>query len=318
MEDTTTAYQFNDKPEQTDFKMEIYPIGKSKIFGALSKFQGKCTHPKKDTLVSYQFQGRTTKYLYATLDNCISENQNLLAECGLAVSQFPVVRDGRVGLIAILSHSEGEFLQSYYSMKPENDKAQSIGSVLTYLRRYHYCSALGLAAEFDDDGEKADGIKKDGDKKPESQKQNGDKKQLGFSETRTLTKNDIKKKLKDECKTVPQQKNLWVLLTKAQQENPEILGWFEMRKVQIVNELEELKKVVNNDSKTNNEKAADMLSPEDQTDAMKLINAMRQIETVEQKDEFLNMYKDAIMKLKGEQYKLVSAELNQLEAQFNQ
>ena len=305
--------------------MEIYPIGKTKIFGALSKFQGKCSHPKKDTLVSYQFQGRTTKYLYATLDNCISENQSLLAECGLAVSQFPVVRDGRVGLIAILSHTDGEFIQSYYSMKPENDKAQSIGSVLTYLRRYHYCSALSLAAEFDDDAEKADGIKKDNDKMLPNVKDLPTKdekikpKELGFAEKRTLTKIDIEKKLKDECKTIPQQRNLWVQLTKAQQENPEIKGWFDIRQVQIVNELEELKKQVDRDSKKpNNEKAAEMLSPEEQTDVMKLINAMRLIKTEDEKNQFLRNYQSAISVLPGEQWKVVTDELNQLEAKFNQ
>ena len=203
-------------------------------------------------------------------------------------------------------------------MKPENDKAQSIGSVLTYLRRYHYCSALGLAAEFDDDGEKADGIKKDDDKK-QPVNSNGEKKLLGFAEKRTLTKNDIQKKLKDECKTVPQQTNLWVRLTKAQQQNPEILGWFEMRKVQIVNELEELKKQVDRDSKKpNNEKAAEMLSPEEQTNGMKFINAIRKLQNDEDLKKFYNMYKEAIMNLPAEEYEKVSAELNQLEAKFNQ
>ncbi|KKK97092.1 hypothetical protein LCGC14_2656200, partial [marine sediment metagenome] len=305
MEDTTFNSQEN-LLEQTDFKMELHPIGKTKIFSALSKFQGKSTHPKKDTLVSFNFQGRTTKYLYATLDACISENQELLAECGLAITQFPIVKDGRVGLTTILSHSDGEFIQSYYSMKADNEKAQTVGSALTYLRRYSYCAAVGVAAEMDDDGENADAIKKDGDKasgeksqqqKPTQQQQtNGEKKQLGFAEKRTLTKNDINDRLKDKCKTVPQLENLWVLLTKSQQENKETIGWFSMRKAQIVNELKELKKIVEKEpEKTNNEKAAEMFSPEEKPDAMKFINAIRLIKTQENLNEFYKMYKDKIL-----------------------
>ena len=146
---------------------------------------------------------------------------------------------------------------------------------------------------------------------------NGEKKQLGFAKKKTLSKIDIEKKLKDECKTVPQQRNLWVRLTKAQQQNPEILGWFEMRKVQIVNELKELEKQVDRDSKTNNEKAAEMLSPEE-TNGMKFINAIRKLQNAEDLKAFYDMYKEAIMNLPAEEYEKVSAELNQLEAKFNQ
>ncbi len=317
---------YNKPPGRTDFHIEIYisTPGKSKIFGALSKFQSKCEHPKK-TATNPFFKSK-----YAPLDSCITANQTLLGECGLSLFQTPVTKEGKLGLISLLTHSDGEYLQSEYFVKPDKDTAQGLGSAITYLRRYAYCSILGLAAEDDDDGNSASGstkFKSNFEKThsvtehpinknaPEIKIKNGGKEQLAFAEKRTLTKNDIQKKLKDECKTVPQQENLWVLLTKAQQENPEIKGWFSIRRVQIVNELEELKKVVNNDSK--NEKAAELFAPDEKPDGMKFVNAIRLIETQEKLNEFYTMYKDAIMALPPEQYEMVSKELNQLESQFN-
>ena len=82
---------------------------------------------------------------------------------------------------------------------------------------------------------------------------------------------------------------------------------------------EELKKQADKDSgKTNNELAAEMFSPEEKPDAMKFINAIRLIKTQENLNEFYKMYKDAIMKLPAAQYEMVAAEIDSLEAKFNQ
>lgn len=114
---------------------------------ALIQFRIKVDKIKKDAKNPF------FKSKYASLSNILESINTPLIESGLAFSQLPT---GEHGLTTLLIHGEsGEFIQSYYEMKPVQDNPQSKGSVITYQRRYALAAVLGLNIEEDDDGNAA-------------------------------------------------------------------------------------------------------------------------------------------------------------------
>ena len=92
------------------------------------------------------------KSKYAGLPSILEAIQKPLEESGLCFTQMP---DGD-GLTTLLIHSEsGEFLQSTYKMIPTKTDPQSLGSAITYARRYALGAILGLNIDTDDDGNNA-------------------------------------------------------------------------------------------------------------------------------------------------------------------
>lgn len=105
-------------------------------------------HVKVDT-IKRDAKNPFFKSKYASLSNILESINIPLIESGLCFSQFPT---GEYGLTTILMHSEsGEYIESYYEMKPIKDDPQGRGSVITYQRRYALSSVLGLNIEEDDD-----------------------------------------------------------------------------------------------------------------------------------------------------------------------
>jgi hypothetical protein len=99
------------------------------------------------------------KYKYATLGAVISASKPVLAKYGLAVTQFPISQEGRIGVTSILVHESGEWLEHTISLVPEVGKgmtlSQAAGVIITYLRRYSWAAILGMYADEDGDGENA-------------------------------------------------------------------------------------------------------------------------------------------------------------------
>jgi hypothetical protein len=119
----------------------IKAIGK-----ALALFHTKVAKiPKTDTNPFF-------KSVYAGLPSILQAIQIPLEESGLVFSQHP----DSDSLTTILIHFEsGEFLQSSFLMKPVKNDPQSIGSAITYARRYALGAILGLNIDVDDDGNHA-------------------------------------------------------------------------------------------------------------------------------------------------------------------
>lgn len=93
---------------------------------------------------------------YADLGEVIKAASPTLAKFGLCISQ-PVADDGeRVSVTTLLMHKSGEWLESTISMPVGEEKgksrAQVIGSIITYLRRYGYSAMVGMYSDEDDDG----------------------------------------------------------------------------------------------------------------------------------------------------------------------
>lgn len=118
---------------------------------ALATFQGKISSVRKDGVNPF------FKSKYATLENIVDTVREPLKSVGLSFSQFP---SGDNGLVTILMHSSGEFLQSMVQMNPKDNTPQGQGSAITYMRRYALASILGIVTEEDDDGNAASEPKK--------------------------------------------------------------------------------------------------------------------------------------------------------------
>lgn len=91
------------------------------------------------------------KSKYAALPDILSEISEPLQKANLVVVQLP---DGN-SLTTMLIHSEsGEFISSTAEMKPTKTDPQSLGSAITYYRRYMLGAILSLNIDEDDDGNK--------------------------------------------------------------------------------------------------------------------------------------------------------------------
>jgi ERF superfamily len=92
------------------------------------------------------------KSKYADLSSCYEASRALLTANGLTVVQPGEADGGMVGVTTILLHTSGEYIGSTFAIPLPEAKAQLVGSLLTYFRRYTYQSVIGLSSE-DDDGQ---------------------------------------------------------------------------------------------------------------------------------------------------------------------
>lgn len=123
---------------------------KSELAFALAKVQGAIVPPKKDTANPF------FKSKYADLAGVWESVRGLLSSNGLAFLQLPTADGQRVSVTGKLMHVSGESIESTITGNAADTKPQSIGSCITYLRRYQMSAMLGIAAE-DDDGNAASG-----------------------------------------------------------------------------------------------------------------------------------------------------------------
>lgn len=97
---------------------------------------------------------------YADLSSCIEATQKALSKHGIAVMQAPQLDGQMVTITTRLQHKSGQWYESDLTLpavQRERFDAQSVGSAITYGRRYSLQSILNLATA-DDDGNSASGI----------------------------------------------------------------------------------------------------------------------------------------------------------------
>jgi hypothetical protein len=125
------------------------------IAAALVQFQGLVQNPKKDA-VNPHFNSR-----YAELDTILTTIRPALHQCGLTVHQNPVEdENGNIGVYTYIFHKSGEYMVFDPVWIPKNQgkgNSHSIGSALTYAKRYALSAVLGIATDDDDDGNAAAG-----------------------------------------------------------------------------------------------------------------------------------------------------------------
>ena len=95
------------------------------------------------------------KSKFADLPTVVEAASPILAKHGLSVSQTLGYSDGVDTLTTYLLHSSGQFMADTMRLHLVKTDPQGHGSATTYARRYSYMSVLGLVADEDDDGNKA-------------------------------------------------------------------------------------------------------------------------------------------------------------------
>ncbi len=98
------------------------------------------------------------KSKYADLAAVIDSYREPLAAQGLSLSQHPSSEGSKVVITSLLMHTSGQWLESDLALTADKPTPQSIGSSVTYGRRYAAMAILGMAAD-DDDGNAAEGRK---------------------------------------------------------------------------------------------------------------------------------------------------------------
>lgn len=125
------------------------------LASAMVKVQTDVEDPTKNKQAD---AGRKGTYRYADLPTVLDAVRPVLVKHGLSVMQFPCEFGDQPALTTIVLHTSGEWLETTMKLRASDSSPQSVGSALTYARRYALLSLCGVAADDDDDG-KAGGTK---------------------------------------------------------------------------------------------------------------------------------------------------------------
>lgn len=128
---------------------------------ALAKAQGEFTAAERDHMakvVSKKGEGSSYSYAYADLQAYLEVCRKPLADNGLAFIQNVGVDGQKATVSTFLTHASGQFIESDpLTLTASDSMPQSIGSAITYARRYSLSAVLGMASEADDDANGAQG-----------------------------------------------------------------------------------------------------------------------------------------------------------------
>ena len=94
-------------------------------------------------------------YKYTSFDKLVQYLRPLLAKHGISFIQMPDGTAGSIGLTTMYMHNSGEWIANTVSSPIAEHKGmntyQSVGSAITYFRRYSLASFAGIASEEDID-----------------------------------------------------------------------------------------------------------------------------------------------------------------------
>lgn len=128
----------------------------NEVVKAIASFQSEVESPKKNNAnPAFKREGKAMKY--ADLDAIIKVITPALSKNGLSQMQFTSsdLEAKAVSVITMISHESGQYIMSDPLVLPAENfgkfNAQTIGSSITYGRRYSLSAILGIASEDDDD-----------------------------------------------------------------------------------------------------------------------------------------------------------------------
>jgi hypothetical protein len=119
------------------------------IAKAQASMQSELMDTKKDT--------KAFNYYYTNLDSLVKHLRPLLTKHGISFVQMPIGTIDTIGVETLYMHTSGEWIKSSIMSKVDvsgrNTKHyQSIGSAITYFRRYSLSAFVGIASDEDNDG----------------------------------------------------------------------------------------------------------------------------------------------------------------------
>lgn len=126
----------------------------NELAAALAKAQASIQHASKDA-TNPHFSKK-----YADLQAIYNASRAALAENGLSVVQLTEFEpSGHINLVTTLLHASGQWMKSWYPVRPVKNDPQGLGSAMTYARRYSYTAMVGVASiGEDDDGNEGSGL----------------------------------------------------------------------------------------------------------------------------------------------------------------
>ena len=102
------------------------------------------------------------KSRYADLAEICRVSRAPLSMNGLAMSQSVQEDNTGMWLVSLLMHTSGQYLSSNVRIKPIKNDVQSLGSYITYMKRYCWAALIGVVTgDEDDDGEEAIAMSRD-------------------------------------------------------------------------------------------------------------------------------------------------------------
>lgn len=116
---------------------------------ALAKAQSEIQPALKDSINPF------FKSKYADLSSVWNACKGALTKNGLAIVQTMDQREGHLVLLTTLAHASGQWIRSTIPVVSAKQDAQSIGSAITYMRRYSLAAMVGVTTDEDDDGNAA-------------------------------------------------------------------------------------------------------------------------------------------------------------------
>lgn len=127
---------------------------------------------------------------YADLSSVWDACREALSANGLSVAQTGGVVGDKPTLVTTLLHVSGEWIRGEYQITPIKSDPQSLGSAVTYARRYMLAAMVGICPK-DDDGESAMARGKEQEKQAAPKE---DKKHSGGVEENTFIPKAVNKK----------------------------------------------------------------------------------------------------------------------------
>ena len=126
----------------------------TEISKAFAKTQQEMKQPLKDANNPF------FKSKYVPLENVVEAITESASKNGLSFTQFPSSDEaGNVTVGTLVMHRSGEW-NDPIKMKPVKNDPQSIGSAITYAKRYALSAIFGITSDPDDDGNEATQTKK--------------------------------------------------------------------------------------------------------------------------------------------------------------
>jgi len=94
-------------------------------------------------------------YNYTSYDALVKHLRPLLTKHGISFIQMPVGHDNQIGVRTVYMHTSGEWISSVV-LSPivesrQMNVYQSVGSAITYFRRYSLSAFVGIASDEDND-----------------------------------------------------------------------------------------------------------------------------------------------------------------------
>ena len=145
MEETTNS-TVNPTPENDDTSWKSDKI--DKLAASLAKAQSEMKGAEKKSVNPFFNSG------YADLHTVIESSFPHLTKYGLSVIQGNESKPGEFFVTTMLLHESGQWIKSKLKMPVEKATPHSVGSAITYGRRYGLSAITGLA-QYDDDGNAA-------------------------------------------------------------------------------------------------------------------------------------------------------------------